>query len=137
MKLLLSAGTIALVLAFSASAEAQKFTALLPDPDTGSCFGLLRLESLQIDLEKDSIRINVNDPNQMELFARYRAVTGWLRGFFTALNIFGVMKTGDVTKDTTPKEWMPWIYSYCRSHPKDNLVNAASELVKALSSKTP
>lgn len=104
----------------------------------GSCFGLLSLESLQIiDPETRSARINLNDPNQILLLRRYDAVTGWLRGFFTALNIFGVMHTDDVTKGTKEKEWMPWIYSYCRANPKDNLVNAASELAKALSSKTP
>jgi hypothetical protein len=93
MKLLLPVGAIALTLAFSAYAEAQKFEALFPDPDFGRCFDLLRIESLQIDPETGSVRINPNDPNQMELYRRYVAVTGWLRGFFTALNIFGVMHT--------------------------------------------
>ncbi len=132
MKRLLPVCAIALTLTFSAYAEAHEFQALFPDPDEGSCFGLLRLESLPIDPE-GGIRIDPNDRNQMELLRRYYAVVFWLRGFFTALNEFGVMSTGDVTKGTHEKEWMPWIYSYCRSHPKDNVVNAASELVKALS----
>ena len=88
MKLLLSVGAIALTLAFSAYAEPQKFTALLPDPDTGSCFGLLRLESLQIDTEKDSVRINVHDPNQMELFARHRGCYGLVARLLHCIKYF-------------------------------------------------
>jgi hypothetical protein len=140
MKLLLSVGAMALTLTFSAYAEAQQFQALFPDPDMGECFGLLRLENLQveqIDPEHKSFNIKPNDPNQMELYRRYIAVTGWLRGFFTAMNIAGLTPDRDLTKGTQEKEWMPWIYSYCRSHPKDNLVNAASELAKALSPKSP
>jgi len=73
----------------------------------------------------------------MELFRRYEGLRGWLRGFFTAMNAFGLVADRNVTKGTKEKEWMPWIYSYCRSNPKDNVANAALELAKALSSKTP
>lgn len=63
-------------------------------------------------------------------------------GFFTGMNVaravfMGVTADKDVTRGTTHKEWMPWIYSYCRAHPTENLESAALELVKALSSKNP
>src|SRR5215469_11137524 len=133
MKLHLSVGTLLLALTFSANAEPPPHAALFPD--FYKCFDLLRLESLQIELEHRSVRINMNDPNQMELLHRYFAVEGWLRGFFTAMNNFGLTADRNVTKDTQQNEWMPWIYSYCRSHPTDNLEGAAVELAKALSSK--
>ena len=145
MKLLLSVGAIALTLTFSANAQRwdqqglPEFMALFPDPDMGTCLDILRLESLQADPQTGDFRINLNDRNQMVLYGRYRSVTGWLRGFFTAMNAFafGLTPPRDVTKDIKDKDWMAWIYSYCRSHPKDNLVNAALELAKTLSSKTP
>src|SRR5262249_8177863 len=137
MKLLLSVGAILLALVFSAYSELPSHTALMPD--LYKCFDLLRLESLQPDPQDQSFRINVNDKNQMELLHSYFQVTGWLRGFFTEVNIIRSLNGGtpDVTKGSTQKEWMPWIYSYCRAHPTENLESAASELGKALSSKTP
>ena len=135
-------GAIALTLTFSAygqqgaewdQQQLPQFMALFPDPDNGQCFDLLRLESLQIDPQTGDVRINPNDRNQMVLYGRHRAVTGWLRGFFTAMNAFAPIADRDVTKDIKDKDWMPWIYSYCRSHPKDNLVKVALGLAKALS----
>lgn len=145
MKRLLSVGAIALTTTFSAYAQRAaewdqqkilQFKALLPGSDEGKCFELLRLESLQFTADNRHVRVNLNDANQLELYRRYQVVSGWLRGFFTAINLF-VMSDSEVTKNTTEKEWMPWIYSYCRSHPKDNVVQAALELAQALSSKTP
>jgi hypothetical protein len=49
----------------------------------------------------------------------------------------GVAPPRDLTKDIKDKDWMAWIYSYCRSHPTDNIVNAALELAKTVSPKTP
>jgi hypothetical protein len=135
MKLLLSVGAIALTLTFSAYADPPNHVAMFPD--FYKCFDLLRFESLQIDPQNNSVLINTRDPNQMDLLHRYFEVVGWLRGFFTAMNNFGLTADRNVTKDTTHKEWMPWIHSYCRSHPTENLEGAAIELAKALSSKTP
>ncbi len=136
MKLFLSVGAIALTLTFSAHAE-QPQHVMLP-PDYYKCFDLLRLENLQTDPENDRVRINVNDKNKMELLHQYIDVTGWLRGYFTAMNIARSFRgLPDVTSGTTQKEWMPWIFSYCRSHPTENIEGVADELAKALSSKTP
>jgi hypothetical protein len=62
-------------------------------------------------------------------------VTGWLRGYFTGRNQFDERTDGDVTKDTREKEWMPWIFSYCRSHPTEILLQAAIELTKAIAQR--
>ena len=134
MKLLLSVGAILLALVFSTYAEPPSHAALMPN--LYKCFDLLRLESLQPNPQDQSFRINANDNNQMELLHRYFEVVGWLRGFFTEVNIIRSLNGGtpDVTKGTTQKEWLPWIYSYCRAHPSENLENAAEQLGKALSS---
>jgi hypothetical protein len=73
--------------------------------------------------------------NQMELLHEYLGVTGWLRGYFTAINNVRSLNglTSDVTKGTEQKDWMPWIYSYCRAHPTENIEDVAQELVKAVS----
>jgi hypothetical protein len=135
MKLLLSIGAITLTLVFCAgnAAGQQQRQAMIMSPDLYKCFDLLRLESLQRDPQTNRFRINMNDPNQIELLNEYFGVASWLRGFFTGMNFFDLTQDGDVAKHTTEKEWMPWIYSYCRSHPTDTLPNAAYQLGKALS----
>jgi hypothetical protein len=137
MKLLLSVGAIALTLTFSAYADPPDHIVL--PPDLFKCFDLPQLESLKVDPKDNSIRINVNDKTQMELLHSYFSVTGWLRGFFTAMNVARSFSglTPDATKSTEQKQWMPWIYSYCRAHPTENIEDVAIELVKAFSSKTP
>src|SRR5262245_33475698 len=117
MKWLLSVGAMALTLTFSAYAEPPPHLAL--PPGFSRCFDLLRLESLHFDPKDGIVLINVNDKNQLELFHEYIGVTGWLRGYFTAMNTARAINglTPDATKSTEQKEWMPWIYSYCRTHP--------------------
>jgi hypothetical protein len=133
MKRLLSVGAITLALTFSAYAEAPDHVAFMPD--FYKCFDLLRFESLHADPKDDSVLINVNDKNQMELLHRYFQVTSWLRGYFTAMNTARAFNglTPDATNHTTQKEWMPWIFSYCRSHPTDTIEDVTHELVKAFS----
>ena len=77
----------------------------------------------------------MKDHNQTQLLHEYIQVTGWLRGYFSAMNYFRALNglTPDVTKKTDHQEWMPWIYSYCRSHPTENLEDVAQELAKAFS----
>jgi hypothetical protein len=137
MKLLLSVGAIALTLTFSAYAEPPHHTAMFPD--FYKCFDLLRLEGLQHNYKTGEFHINTNDPNQVELFHSYIRVTSWLRGYFTAMNVARSFNglTPDATNGTTQEEWMPWIFSYCRSHPTENLEGVADELVQAFSPKTP
>jgi len=135
MKLLLSVGALTLTLVFCAgnAVGEQERQTISMAPDLYKCFDLLRLESLQINPQTNNFYINMSDPNQIELLNRYFGVAGWLRGFFTGANLFDLTTDGDVAKHTTEKEWMPWIYSYCRSHPTENLLDAAFQLGKALS----
>jgi hypothetical protein len=136
MKLLLSVGAIALTLTFSANAAPDHIVLI---PGFYKCFDLLRFEPLHFDPQGNSVLIDTRDPNQRELLVRYFEVVGWLRGFFTAMNYSRAFSglTPDATNHTTQKEWMPWIYSYCRAHPAENIEDVATELVKAFSSKTP
>jgi hypothetical protein len=96
-------------------------------PKINKCFDLLQLE-VRYDPQREVFIVR-ND--QVELLNNYFQVSGWLRGFFTARNAY---TGGDTAKETTEKEWMPWIYSYCRSHPTNNLLDAAVELSNTLSS---
>lgn len=137
MKRLLLIVAMALTLTFSADAdEPRQHLALMPG--FSKCFDLLRFESLHTDPQDDSVRINLRNKNQMDLVLHYYAVVGWLRGYFTALNLVRSFNglTPDATKSTEQKEWMPWIYSYCRSHPTDNLEDVATELVKSFSASS-
>src|SRR5215468_1831410 len=96
MKLLLSVGAIALTLMFSAAHGQQEwngqrlpfYMALFPDPDQGNCLNLLRLDGLPKHPQTGDILFNPEDGNQLVLFSRLKAVEGWLRGFFTAMNAF-------------------------------------------------
>jgi hypothetical protein len=141
MKLLLSIGAVTLTLVFcSGNAASQQprqafmfHQAVFIFPDLYRCLDLLRLESLQPDAQTNRVHIDMSDPNQIELLNKYYGVAGWLRGFFTGMNFFDLSQNGDVAKLTTESEWMPWIYSYCRSHPTDTLPNAAYQLGQALS----
>jgi len=133
MKWLLSVGAMTLTLMFSAYAEPP--SQLILPPGFFKCFDLLRLERLQFDPKDGSVRIDVNGNNQMELLHEYFRVRGWLRGYFPAMNMIRSLNclTPDVTNSTEQKEWMPWIYSYCRAHPTENIEDVALALAKAFS----
>jgi hypothetical protein len=141
MRLLLSiAITLTLVFcARNATSQQQRqamfmfHQAVFMFPDLYKCSDLLRLESLQPDAQTNRVHIDISDPNQIKLLNEYYEVAGWLRGFFTGMNFFDLSQNGDVAKLTTENDWMPWIYSYCRSHPTDTLPNAAYQLGQAIS----
>jgi hypothetical protein len=47
------------------------------------------------------------DPRGIDLLLGYYAIEGWLRGYFTGLNIATYSRTGgDITKGTKPRDWM-------------------------------
>jgi hypothetical protein len=84
MKLFLSVGAIMVTLIFGANAEPQALS-----PNLWNCFDLLRLESLQNDPQTNTFSFNTRDLNQITLLNHYFGVSGWLRGFFTGLNLYG------------------------------------------------
>jgi len=90
------------------------------------CLDLLELERVEVNPQADTVYST--DPN----FAiGYRAVAGWLRGFFTAINL-DARSDGNVTKGATTYQMMDWIFSYCRAHPSVTLDLAAFEFMNAL-----
>jgi hypothetical protein len=108
--------------------------ALLFMPRKYKCFEILQFESLPPPSQDGNYHIR---SDQQNLLSQYFAVDGWLRGFFSARNVYDQATGGMGMKDTTEKEWMPWIYSYCRAHPTNNLLDAAEELSNTLASRPP
>jgi hypothetical protein len=112
----------------SHTAKAQDVKQFLA-PQRHMCLALLELEKVEIDPQHGTIRF------ETQLAADYNAAVSWLQGYFTAWNLFKPEAWGDLTKKTTPQQWMTWIFSYCRAHPSDNLLNAANQLANALMGK--
>jgi hypothetical protein len=97
-------------------------------PDRYKCVDILQLESLQ---RKDDGTIAVYN-NNFQLVVDFVAIEGWLQGFFTAMNMYDSRTAGDITMHTKPREWMNWIFNYCKSNPWATLHEASSELSKVL-----
>src|SRR5262249_3551077 len=73
-------------------------------PDRHKCLDLLELERLEVDQQTGIITHKDSD---RQLAADYMAITGWLQGFFTAVNVID-QPDGDVTKRTKPHQWITW-----------------------------
>jgi hypothetical protein len=119
---------IALVCQAGAVRAADSENPIMVYPVKYKCFDLLQFESLQQTAEGNFVIRS----DQTPLLTEYFQVAGWLRGFFSARNLFFRPADGDTTKNTTEKEWMPWIYSYCRAHPTAGLAEAAEQLSQRL-----
>jgi len=98
-------------------------------PGASSCGEFLKLEPMQkYDTEGASLI-----KGDAEGYFAYRGVEEWLRGFFTAANMFHVQNgSGDVTNGVDLYKLMPRLFDYCRSHPGDLFSNASLRLLKAL-----
>jgi hypothetical protein len=94
-------------------------------PDRHKCLDLLELERLKVNPQQEIIS------GDIQLAADYRTVWGWLQGFFTAWNL-NAASDGNVAKGATSYQVMAWIFSYCRAHPSEHLLNAASEFMNAM-----
>jgi hypothetical protein len=95
-------------------------------PPRYKCLDLLELERIKVNPQTNTITFD--DP---QLAADYRAVAGWLQGWFTAWNL-NPSTDGDVTKGTTTYQMIVWTFSYCRAHPSETLVEVALQLLNAL-----
>ena len=98
-------------------------------PNRHKCLDLLELERLKVDPRTNAITYDTY--TERRLATDYIVVAGWFQGFFTAVNL-NEQTDGDVTKETKPYQMMAWTFSYCRSHPSENLLDAAHELLNAL-----
>jgi hypothetical protein len=99
-------------------------------PERYNCLAILELERLKIDLE----HMTVYD-DDIRLAADFRQLSGWLQGFFSAWNI-NPASDGNVTKGANSYQVIIWIFSYCRAHPSNNVVDAVFEFMKAVSKQS-
>jgi hypothetical protein len=96
-------------------------------PDRRSnCSGILELESLQVNPPTGTSLIY---PSDTTLALDYNAVISWLQGFISARN---VLVNDDTSGPVRMKQWMKWLFSYCRANPNKTLVDAALQLSDAL-----
>jgi hypothetical protein len=100
-------------------------------PERHKCLDLLELERVKVNRDG-----TLTYPDHPQLGADFLAVDGWLRGFFSAVNLLNKDTDGNVTKGATGYPLMLWVFSYCRAHPSDRLAEAALELLKAFRGDT-
>lgn len=98
-------------------------------PGAGFCRDFLRLEPMEkYDRGSTSFR-----QDEAEDYFAYRGIEEWVRGFFTAANVFRVQNgSADITKGTDLYELMPRLFDYCRSHRDDLFSSAAVHLLTSL-----
>ena len=98
-------------------------------PGASSCGEFVKLEPMQkYDIEGTAFR-----KGDAEKYFAYRGIEEWVRGFFTAANIFHVQNgSGDITDGADLYKLMPRLFDYCRSHPDDLFSKAALHLMISL-----
>jgi hypothetical protein len=92
------------------------------------CVDILQLERLTF---KTETKIDTTTGN-FQLVGDLSQIMGWLQGYFTALNQYDSRTGGDIAMDIKEREWMAWIYNYCRTHPLETLIQAGPALANAL-----
>jgi hypothetical protein len=65
--------------------------------------------------------------------AQSTAMKVWILGYVTAYDQY-VSKDGDLFRQSDDEALAAWVDSYCRAHPLDRLVRAASFLIKSQTS---
>jgi len=120
----------AVVLVSQAAAEAPKESRIYQNLMTGAykCVDIVELEKVPIK-ERDTIQFYTD---KFQLAGNYVEILGWLEGYFTAMNMYDSRTAGDITMGTKGREWMVWIFNYCKSNPWATLPQASSELSKVL-----
>ena len=98
-------------------------------PGASSCGEFLSLEPMQ---KYDTEGTPLGNGDAENYFA-YRSIEEWVRGFFTAGNMFHVKNSsGNVTNGVDLYKLMPRLFDYCRSHPGDMFSNATLHLLTSL-----
>ena len=81
-------------------------------PERYKCLDLLELERIKVNRDG-----TLTYPDHPQLGADYLAVDGWLRGFFSAVNLLNKDTDGNVTKGTTSYQLMLWVFRAPRKIP--------------------
>jgi hypothetical protein len=92
----------------------------------GKCFEILELERLQVVPPTGTSLIY---PSDTMLALDYNAVISWLQGFISAQS---VLVNDDTSGPVRMKQWMRWLFSYCRTNPNKSIVDAALQLSDTL-----
>ena len=107
----------------------QQRDPVIVGPQQVQCSDILELQKLNIDSERNVIRLDYLHPQRG---ADYMAVVGWLQGFFSARNLFDVSIDGDFTQGSKSIDWMNWMFGFCRDHPTKTLFDAGIGLSNVL-----
>jgi hypothetical protein len=123
--------TAAFILGFWTSFACAQQQAIVPHAviaphNRETCFQILELEELQVDPQTGKALVY---PGQFNLLLDYNAVVAWLMGFISATN---VMSGNEPLGPQTFRNWMIWLFSYCRANPENNLAMAAAQLADAI-----
>jgi hypothetical protein len=68
-------------------------------------------------------------PSDTMLALDYNAVISWLQGFISAQS---VLVNDDTSGPVRMKQWMRWLFSYCRTNPNKSIIDAALQLSDTL-----
>jgi hypothetical protein len=134
MRAFLIAMTSAVMLLSPAAAQAPREGGVFQNelPARNKCVDIVQLENLPV---KDDGKTTEIYSNNFQLVGNYLEIVGWLEGYFTAMNMYDSRTSGDITMSTHGREWMIWIFNYCKSNPWSWLPTASFELSKVLLSR--
>jgi hypothetical protein len=92
------------------------------------CLNFLALEQLQAPGRNEAAVL----PGQLDRTLDYYQVLGWVKGFLSASNFYGVRGQYRIGANMESHQFMSWMFSYCRAHPNDHVVQGADALSRAL-----
>jgi hypothetical protein len=127
-----SISVVLIVIGTNCFAEPQAQSSVGPTgwpPRRHACLDVLELEKLRVDPKSGAISFNFATEDS-RLLVDYAEVAGWLEGFLLGWK-FGQGITGTFAEIPQHK-WMTWIFSFCREHPSDDLIDAAPILGNTL-----
>jgi hypothetical protein len=119
----------AVVLVSPAAAQAPKEDRVFQNLITATykCVDIVELE--KVPTKDNTVQFYTD---KIQSAGAYLEIVGWLEGYFTAMNMYDSRTGGDITMGTKGREWMVWMFNYCKSNPWATLSNASYELSKVL-----
>jgi len=123
-------GSIALVVALTASAQAEQGTIWVFGTGTKSCGHFV-----QVADSEHKAKPRHTAPEAISTLG-YVAFVTWTEGFLSGTNFSEHAMVGASISDHFA-DAMAWIENYCRQHPLDSYLNAVMQLKVALAAKEP